>query len=494
MVRSEAKYASLLTFYFFTSYIDISILQSMRLTKIVCTLGPASDSPKQLRALAELGLDVARINLSHGSRETQLEKINILRALNDEGFNIAIMLDTQGCEIRTGTVQDPFIIKKGEEIIFSPRPVPSEQRQNIEVSYDAFANDVKETDRIIIDNGELTFDIVSVEDDSWVIAKAREDGEIGSRRHINLPGADIDLPSITDKDWEDIAYAAEQNVDYVALSFIRSAEEVESVRQFFDDKDSDVQIISKIEAKKGVENIDDIIEASDGIMIARGDLGAEMPFEQLPVIQDHIVTRCIDGAKPVIIATHMLESMIEHPIPTRAEITDVAHAARTQVDAAMLSGESAIGKHPLTAVDAMIKILMATEEYIARFTVEPHIAVHGEREAQAEAATSLSSTADADAIVVFTRTGQTARLVSKFRPFVPIIAFTPSDSVKRRLALLYGVHAHQLEFNGPEETVSRAIDAGKMAGILKPEMDVVFISDTQTKEAPVSSVQIRTIT
>ncbi|MFA7718137.1 MAG: pyruvate kinase, partial [Candidatus Absconditabacterales bacterium] len=325
----------------------------MRSTKIICTAGPASWSPEILQNLAKAGMNVVRLNLSHGTSKDCNRIIEDIRKLNsDNKYCVAILIDTKGAEIRTGVIQHEIDIAKGDEVVFSSIPLPANGRKIIEVNYDRFYADVPETKTILIDNGDIIFDIVRIEDDHTVIARAQNAGVVGSRRHINLPGADIDLPSITEKDWEDIAYAVEQNADFLALSFIRDADEVRAVRDFLTKKKSSLRIVSKIETQQAVDHIAEIIEVSDAIMIARGDLGTDLPFEELPVLQDEIVTRCRDQGIPVIVATHMLESMTQHPMPTRAEVTDVAHAAMTGADATMLSGETAVGRDPVRALEA----------------------------------------------------------------------------------------------------------------------------------------------
>lgn len=467
-----------------------------RLTKIVCTLGPACWSPEQMLELARTGMNMARINASHGEREDHIRLIKAIETLNEKhGFCVASLLDTRGCEVRTGDVQDPILIAAGEEVIFAPTTLKlaAPKHKIIDVGYDGFSADVREAKRILIDNGELSFEIVSINKDGSVIARAQQDGKIGSRRHVNLPGADIDLPSITEKDWDDIAFAAESDVDYVALSFIRTADEVKEVRALIEKKKSDLQIISKIETQQAVQNIAEIVEASDGIMVARGDLGAEVPYEHLPVIQDDIVFRSRDAAKPVIVATHMLESMTQHPIPTRAEVTDVAHAASEFTDATMLSGETAGGRHPAVALSAMDKILRATETHLSHFPADANTAVRGDGDAQAQAAVALARSAAADAIVVVTVTGQTARRVSKFRPPVPVVSLTSSKSVQRKIQLLYGVFPLVIQFSKEEETVVRGLQAAKKAGLLQPGNRVVVISDIQTNAEPVTSIQMRTV-
>lgn len=469
----------------------------LRLTKIVCTLGPASRTQEQIRALAEAGMNVARINLSHGTREEHAEAIRLVQDLASQGFCVACLIDTRGAAIRTGVVIQPIPIAVGQEVIFSHEPnfEDPEHRPVIEVNHDGFAQDVRQTDTILLDNGAFSFRIVAVRSDGTVVAQAREAGSIGSRRHVNLPGADIDLPSLTEKDWADIAFAAEQGVDYVALSFIRSAQEIAEVRSLLRKKRSEMQIITKIETKRAAqENLAEIIAASDGIMIARGDLGTDIPIEELPAIQDEIVSRCSDAGKPVIVATHMLESMISFPLPTRAEVTDVAHAAMTRADATMLSGETASGKHPVQCVHMMDRILRATEAHESRLRERAEGAVHNEREARAEAAVTLARSGDAHAILAVTKSGRTAREIAKFRPSIPIIACTAQPSVQHKLALIYGVSPVLAAFSDPETTIEAGLAAAKEAGLLTPGMRLVLLSDAPAKGRNVSSVQIREVT
>lgn len=467
-----------------------------RLTKIVCTLGPSSESKEQILALAEAGMNVARINMSHGNAESYAKAIAIIREINAEGeHNISIMLDTKGPEIRTGVVEKPIVVAKGDNLLFCPpgSPKPTEG-DFIEVNYDGFTRDVRETDSVLIDNGELAFDLVKVNQDGTVICRARQGGKIGSRRHVNLPGADIDLPSITEKDWEDIAFAAEYDVDFIALSFIRAPEDVERVRTYFSSKNAHVRLITKVETLQASKCIAQLIDVSDGIMVARGDLGAEVPFELLPVMQDDMVNRCIDSGKPVIVATHMLESMTESPIPTRAEMTDVSHAAVTMTDATMLSGETAGGIHPPLVVESMHRLLCATEEHMASYMDRKTIGIRNDQEAKAEAAVNLAGTTQADAIVVFTRSGDTAQFTSKFRPRMPIVACTDSDRAMRRMTLMYGVYPVLVsEFAANEETVQKGLEAAKKSGRLRAGQHIVLISNISADEGDVWSIQTRDV-
>ena len=467
--------------------------KQQRLTKIVCTLGPACATKEQIIQLAESGLNIARINMSHGTREEHEDSVRILKEINNETDHcIGILLDTKGAEIRTGDVTEPIEVHEGDEVTFY---LPHKSVPNgiaISVNYDGFVDDVQETDCILVDNGELSFDIVSVKN-SYVTARARQSGIIGSRRHINLPGADVDLPSITEKDWSDIAMAVEQEVDFIALSFIRNGNEVREVQKYLQEHNSAIQIITKIETRQAVDNIADILEVSDGIMVARGDLGAEVPFERLPSIQDEIVVRCRDAGKPVIVATHMLESMKEHPIPTRAEMTDVSHAAMTMADATMLSGETAGGKHPPVAVDAMHKLLMESEKAVDRLDDRSRASVHTDREAKAESAVNLANTIHADALLVITRSGMTAREVSKFRPRMPTIACTPDTAIQRKMQLLYGVYPLSIAFEETEETVQNAIEAAIKHAYISHGDTIVLLTNVVAGTEDVWSIQTREV-
>ncbi|MDP7477247.1 MAG: pyruvate kinase [Candidatus Peribacteraceae bacterium] len=457
----------------------------LRRTKIVCTIGPASWDEENLKGLFEGGMNVARLNFSHGKREDHQAIIDLIQNINKPRVQqVAIMLDTKGAEIRTGDVQEPIEITKGQEVVFtsSASSEESDGRTIIEVSYDYFAKDVVDTDTILIDNGELSFDILSTGDDGSVVAKARENGSIGSRRHINLPGADIDLPSITESDWEDIEFGAKQNLDFIALSFIRNAEEVEEVRTLLKKLGSSTKIISKIETQKAVKNIKEIIDASDAIMVARGDLGSDLPFENLPAVQDEIVCRCKDGGKPVIIATHMLESMKEHPVPTRAEVTDTAHAVATGSDATMLSGETASGIHPLLSLEAMVRIHMATEDHLSRLETTYDIRFQDSAEEEMDKAIALAEKEEVEAIVLISETGRTARHISKFRPVVPIITLVNDHTIGNSLLLNFGVYPLVVQHEESDDTtMDNGLELAKKIGLLQPGQKVMLLKDRANK-------------
>lgn len=414
-------------------------------TKIVCTLGPSSQTAEQIADLANEGMNVARINMSHGDEAQYQALIENVRSYNQgKTVPIGIMLDTKGAEIRTGERANPLAVTKGDTVRFCPPNTSTnyDEERCIEVSYDGFAEDCKETNQILLDNGELSFSIDSIESDGCVIGTAKQDGSIGSRRHINLFGALVDLPTITEKDWQDIDFSIAQNVDFLALSFIRTASDVEQVQEHIRAKGSNIQLVAKIETKQAVENIHEIITTADAIMIARGDLGAEMPYEELPTIQDRIVTLCSDAKKPVIIATQMLESMREHPMPTRAEITDVAHAAMTQTDATMLSGETASGAHPPVAVQAMSKILRFTEVGLLHSKAgKRRLYEQNKLDAKAAKICQEAYRQRLDAIILECDDMKKLLAISKQRPEIPVFHYSDDQQLIEQTSLLYGIHS-----------------------------------------------------
>ncbi|MDB4978683.1 MAG: pyruvate kinase [Candidatus Peribacteria bacterium] len=469
----------------------------MRLTKIICTLGPASNSPEGVTSLAKAGMNIARLNFSHGSLESHRETIKMLRGFNDKGdINMAIMLDTKGSEIRTGDVETPITITKGQEVIFSYEDITDTKGlQVIKVNYPEFAKDVQQAKYILLDNGELFFDIVKATD-THAHGRAQGDGSIGSRRHINLPGAHVSLPSVTEKDYADIAMGCQEQVDFVALSFVRTAQDIREVREFIKKNNSTMQIIAKIENDIAVQNIAEIIQESDAVMVARGDLGAEIPIERVPAIQDEIVLHCREAGKPVIVATHMLESMILHPLPTRAEVTDIAHAAVTGTDTTMLSGEMAAGKYPVESLEMMARVLVETETHMP--TAE-QIFCHEDLQeepaiARALAAVTMATALENPLIVVLSQTGTTARALSRCRSAFPIVAFTADPLLQRRMQILFGVQPLLLPYDtDPETTIQAAFSELKKRGIRKAGDKVVLLSKVSVHDENVNSIQVRTV-
>ncbi len=472
----------------------------MRFTKIVATLGPATNSVEKIEELAKLGINVCRMNFSHGDHEFHGNTMKNVRTVNKKGHALALMLDTKGPEVRTGDVAVPLVIEKGDLVTFTPRELTGKEKgKTVKVSYGLFAKDAKNARCIVIDNGSIEMKLVKVEKDI-VIARALDGGKISSRRHVNLPGAYISLPSFTDKDWKDIAFGIEQNVDFIAPSFVRSGKDIKELKAFLKKHGSPAHIISKIETPQAVENIDEIIAYSDGIMVARGDLGSEVPFEDVPGIQDDIVKRCRKAGKPVIVATHMLESMITNPTPTRAEVTDIAYAARLQADSTMLSGETAGGMYPSKAVAAMDQVLRKCERIEPMYDLlidacdDETSNIDLPRKEQALAACVLATKLNADALIVISKHGRTAMAVSNCRPLLPIHAFTETEDSQRRLALVWGVAPHCIRFSeNPDQTIAAAISLGKKEGFLKKGQRVVAVSDMRSVHDRVMTIQIRTI-
>ncbi len=472
----------------------------MRFTKIVATLGPSTNSPEKIEELATLGINVCRMNFSHGDHEFHGQTMKNVRAVNKKGYVLALMLDTKGPEVRTGDVSEPLLISKGDLVTFTPRDITGKEKgKTVKVSYDKFAHDAKNARCIVIDNGAIEMKLIKIEND-LVIAKALESGKITSRRHVNLPGAFISLPSFTDKDWKDIKFGIEQDVDFIAPSFVRTEEDIQELKAFLKKNKSAAHIIAKIETPQAVDNIDAIIEASDGIMVARGDLGSEVPFEDVPGIQEAIVQKCRKAGKPVIVATHMLESMISSPTPTRAEVTDIAYAAKLQTDSTMLSGETAGGLYPMKAVAAMDKVLRKCERIEPSYDLlidapdDDAKDIDLPRKEQALSACVLGTKLHADALIVISKHGRTAMAISNCRPLIPIHAFTETEDSMRRLVLVWGVLSHCIKFSkNPDQTIADAIALGKKEGFLKKGQRVVAVSDIRSDDDRVMTIQIRTI-
>lgn len=474
-------------------------MQSQRLTKIIATLGPSSHTVEDIEALAKRGMTICRLNFSHGEHEDHAAVIKNIRAVQKKGYQLGIMMDTKGPEVRTGDVKVPLEVMKGEIILFTHTPKDGGKEKVIVVDYDKFAHDVRHARCIYLDNGVIEFKVVRIKGHD-VYARALDDGRIGSRRHVNLPGAKVSLPPFTKRDWSDIAFGVRHGVDFVASSFVRNDSDIRTLRSFLTKRKSHVQIIAKIETPQAVADLDEIIAVSDGIMVARGDLGAEVPYEDVPSIEELIVRRCREEGKPVIVATHMLESMILSPIPTRAEVTDIAFASYLLADCTMLSGETASGKHPKKSVEVMDRILRRNERLSlsAQGDTSLHSHMHSHpdepRREQALAASVLASHLDADAILVMSKSGLTARAVSACRPSVPMHVFTESPEVEAQLLMLWGVSPHRLKLSdNPEKTVMASITLLQKKGILKKGQRVVVVSDIRTTKKRVMTIQIRSI-
>ena len=424
----------------------------MRRAKVVCTIGPASRSPDVLRALVDAGMDVARLNFSHGSHADHAAVVADLRRIADEaGRPLAILQDLQGPKIRLGTLQGGAVqLSTGARFVLTTEEIEGDA-DRASTTYKALPSDVTQGDDILLSDGllRLRVDGVNGEDITCTVV---DGGHLRQRAGINLPGAELSVPSMTEKDLADLAFGVEQGVDWVALSFVRSAADVDALKAELARLQADAGVIAKLEKPQAIDALDDIVDAADAIMVARGDLGVEMSPERVPFIQKTIIRACAAAGKPVITATQMLESMIENPRPTRAEASDVANAVFDGTDAVMLSGETAMGAHPIHAVQMMHRIVSEAERNVA---AQPEMRRRARREAAlsfsdaiAEAAGQVAADTKAAAIVAFTQSGFSAKLIARSRPQTRIYAFTPHRRVQRRLCAHWGLeprHAAYLE-------------------------------------------------
>ncbi|MBF7081893.1 pyruvate kinase [Desulfallas sp. Bu1-1] len=444
----------------------------MRCTKIVCTVGPASESVEILEKMMLAGMNVARLNFSHGTHEEHARRVNaIRRAAGNVGKNIALLLDTKGPEIRLGELEkDPLELRPGSEICLTTEKVLGNEK-TLPVTYSGLPYDVKAGDRILIADGLIGLRVKCV-DGSNIVCLVENGGEITSHKGVNVPGVHVNLPAVTDNDKRDIIFGVEQGFDFVAASFVRKASDILAIRKIIEDNNGHMDIIAKIENREAVNNLDEIIKVSDGIMVARGDLGVEIPPEEVPVIQKVIIEKCNQAGKPVITATQMLESMIHNPRPTRAEASDVANAILDGTDAVMLSGETAAGKYPVEAVETMARIAAHAESAI-RFDEllknKRRALSNTVTDAISHATVSIAHALGAAAIISSTESGYTAKMVSKYRPSAPVIAVTPHARVLRKLALVWGIQP--LLVGKTEDTdnmIAAAVEVSLSAGLIKP--------------------------
>ncbi|OQX69491.1 MAG: pyruvate kinase [Sorangiineae bacterium NIC37A_2] len=468
--------------------------RDFRHTKIICTLGPASSTPEILREMAAAGMNIARFNFSHGNHESHGKAFSMIDALNKElNHPIAKLLDTQGPEIRTGERQNPLVLEPGMEVTLSVSPDDAADEQYVYVAYKDLVTDLKAGDRITIDNGIINVDVLEITG-ARLRCKVIDGGKVGSRRHVNLPGIRVNLPSITEKDYRDIEFGLKNDVDIIALSFVRSADDIRECRRIVEAAGKKTRIFAKIENQEGVDNFDEILAEADGIMVARGDLGVEIQIRDLPIRQRRMVQACSLAGKPVIVATHLLESMITSPTPTRAEVSDVANAVFEGADCIMLSGETGAGKYPVKCVQIMDSIARRMEK-------EPSIGFHLERKVTevrdhlARAACSLADSLNSRAIVVTSRSGRLAEIVSSFRPRTAIIyACTDDESARRRLWAVRSVVPIVIQFNEehPELTVASAMTELRRRNRLLPGDHVVVVSDIQAGPERIEAIQVRT--
>jgi pyruvate kinase len=465
----------------------------MRKTKIICTLGPATEKSDIIRGLIARGTDVFRLNMSHALPAWVREMVPRIREIAGELRRpVGILLDTQGPAIRTGPLKAPLHLKKGDLLEFTVRGAKKTRNESVEVNYDRLPEDVNPGDTILVDNGLIKLKVVGKKKNR-VLCKVITQAALGSRRHINLPGVYVRLPALTKKDIADVKLGAALGVDFVALSFVRKASDLIELRDLLKRLKNKAQVMAKIEDQAAVESIDDIIKTADLVMVARGDLGIEVPMEELPIIQRRIVQNCIRLGKPVVVATHLLESMIQNRIPTRAEITDVANAVFEQADAIMLSGETSVGRYPVECVEVLNRVAARNERSGGAGYAEDAI-LEDARQKVVAAAVVLANSLARSKIIIFTRHGTMARNVSNLRPLrAPIFAFTPSDEVRRQLSISWGVCPEQIQFSdNPNMTIETAQKFLHDQKLTTPGDNLVIISDIVADEARWDCVQLRT--
>lgn len=456
----------------------------MRKTKIICTIGPASQDIPVLQEMTEAGMNVARLNFSHGTHDEHRMRIkNIRRAVEQTGKTVAIMLDTKGPEIRTGKLKAGKItLQSGQKFVLTTRDI-SGDNEIVQINYKSLPAEVKPGHHILLADGLINL-LVESSSDTDIICQVINGGELGEKKGVNVPGVRINLPFLSDKDKEDIKFGIEQQVDFIAASFVRSADDVLEIRRMLEQQDADIDIIAKIESQQGVDNLEAIIQVADGIMVARGDLGVEIAAEEVPLVQKIIIEKCSPSGKMVIIATQMLESMIVNPRPTRAEVSDVANAIFDGADAIMLSGETAAGQYPVDVVKTMVRIASRAEESL------PYQEILRQKRLQwnlsvtdaisyATCATALSL--NASAIITPTVTGYTPKMVAKYRPQAKIIGVTTDTRILNKLTLVWGVYPQLIpETAGTDELFSESTRAALEGGYIENGDLVVLTAGVPT--------------
>ena len=454
-----------------------------RKAKIIATTGPASSSSSMLKQLLQAGVDVVRLNFSHGTYDDHAKVIKEIRSLaKKERRSLAILQDLQGPKLRTGMLEDreAVVLSRGEQIMLTTRDVVG-TKDAIQVNYDSFPQEVNEGDRILLDDGNIELRVTSIDGDD-VSTKVVFGGKLGNKKGINLPGVNLSAPSLTKKDLQDIEFGLAHDVDAIALSFVRRADDVVRLREAISSSTHDCAplLIAKLEKPEAIDNLDQILAVCDGVMVARGDLGVEVAPERVPSIQKHIIQHANAAQRFVITATQMLDSMIENSRPSRAEASDVANAVFDGSDGLMLSGETAIGEYPIATVETMDRIIRDAESHAQQWScvlAEEDLITDDDAIATTQAARALARDRDVAAIAVFTRSGRTARLMSYSRPSVPIVAFTPEAKTFNQLALSWGVIPNLVKkANSVEEMIERVRTACLAGGIVNHGQQIVLVA------------------
>ena len=477
---------------------EAGIQHSQKRTKIVATVGPACDTYEKLLALVKAGVNVFRLNFSHGTHEDKLAVINhVRRIIKEEPYNIAILGDLQGPKLRVGELENgKIILTEGDEFIFTIEKMVGTNKK-IYVSYPNLTTDVKIGERIFLDDGKMELSVVKVLNDKEVLMRVTLGGLLTPKKGVNLPDSALTMPSMTEKDFEDLEFIIAQKLDWVALSFVRKAEDIINLKKILKANDSKIKVIAKIEMPEALKNLRDIIVESDGVMVARGDLGVEVPIEQVPVIQKDIIRKCMHRAKPVIVATQMMESMLDRTKPNRSEVSDVANAVLEGADAVMLSGETATGLYPTLVVETMSKIIMEVEKTVYDYdrddilTPQPH-SPSFVSDAICYSACKLAKDAQATALVGMTQSGYTAFMLSSYRPKSPLYIFSKERTLISQLSLSWGVRAF---YYGEEESLDDIIfdqiEVLKQRGYVKKDDIVVNTGSTPVAlHLPTNTIKI----
>jgi pyruvate kinase len=468
---------------------------SLRQTKIVSTLGPATDSAEMIGKLIDAGVNVFRLNMSHAPHDWVRRVFKDIRAESAKRSRFTgILMDTQGPAIRTGDIGSPLDLEPGQKFTLTVRGERSEEEHSVDVNYENFVNDISVGDVVLIDNGTIQMKVLA-KSGNKVECEVLTEGKLGSRRHINLPGVRVSLPALTAKDIRDVKLGLELGVDFIALSFVREARDLLQLKELFEEGKPHPFVIAKIEDQQAVLNLESIVREADGIMVARGDLGIEIPYYELPIVQRRIVKMCLRLGKPVIVATHMLESMIEAPMPTRAEVTDVSNAVYEEADAIMLSGETTVGKYPLKCIEVFDKIAARTERSGgAQFHDLAELT--SAREKLVKSAVVMANELKAAAILSFTRHGHMARYAAWMRPrYSPIYAICDNEKSANELTLSRGVTPFVMEFDfiNPQNTIEAGLKALTESGRLRPGETAVIIGAISVGTEIVDAVQMRVI-
>ena len=468
---------------------------TVRRTKIISTLGPATDSAEMIGKLMDAGVNIFRLNMSHAPHDWVRRVVAAIRAESARRSRFTgIMMDTQGPAIRTGDIASPLDLQPGQKFTLTVRGEQNVEEHSVDVNYENFINDISVGDVVLIDNGAIEMKVLA-KSGNKVECEVLTEGKLGSRRHINLPGVKVSLPALTAKDIKDVRLGLELQVDFIALSFVREARDLLQLRELFEEGKPVPLVIAKIEDQSALDNLESIVREADAIMVARGDLGIEIPYEELPIVQRRIVKLCLRVGRPVIVATHMLESMIESPMPTRAEVTDVANAVFEEADAIMLSGETTVGKYPLKCIEVFDRIAIRTERS-GNALFHEAAELTSAREKLVKSAVVVANELKAAAILTFTRHGHMARYASWLRPrHSPVYALCDNEKSANELTLSWGVTPFVTEFDfiEPQNTIETALKRMLIGGRLKPGDTVVVIGAISVGTEIVDAVQMRTV-